>query len=134
MVLAAAGGISHEELTKLADQYFGKLSNDTKLAEGPLQCKFSEGEVRLNESLMPLANVAIAVEGAGWSNPDNIPLMVANTLISSWDRSSGGGSNMASKLVHVCAQNDLCHSFQSFNTCYTDTGTNETIYLYLSKY
>jgi hypothetical protein len=36
---------------------------------------------------MPFAHVAIAVEGCGWSNPDNIPLMVANTLIGSWDRS-----------------------------------------------
>jgi len=36
---------------------------------------------------MPFAHVAIAVEGCGWTNPDNIPLMVANTLIGSWDRS-----------------------------------------------
>ena len=71
---------------------------------------------------MPLAHVAIAVEGAGWSNADNIALMVANTLIGSWDRSHGGGANLASQLAATCAQANLCHSFQSFNTCYTDTG------------
>jgi len=78
---------------------------------------------------MPLAHIAVAVEGAGWSNPDNIPLMVANTLISSWDRSNASGSNVSSKLVAACSQADLCHSFQSFNTCYTDTGLWGMYYL-----
>lgn len=40
---------------------------------------------------MPLAHLAIAVEAAGWADPDTIPLMVANTLIGNWDRSFGGG-------------------------------------------
>lgn len=40
---------------------------------------------------MPLAHIAVAVEAAGWSHPDTIPLMVANTLIGNWDRSFGGG-------------------------------------------
>jgi len=123
MVLAAAGGVSHDELVKLSDKYFGKLSHEIDKNVCNLQkCTFSGGEFRLNEPDMPLAHVAVAVEGAGWSNSDNIPLMVANTLISSWDRSNGSGSNIGSKLVLACSQNDLCHSFQSFNTCYTDTG------------
>lgn len=50
---------------------------------------------------MPLAHLAIAVEAAGWSDPDTIPLMVANTLIGNWDRSFGGGvvSEPASTLL-----------------------------------
>lgn len=62
---------------------------------------------------MPQAHIAVAVEGAGWPNPDNIPLMVANTLIGSWDRTHGGGSgSMASKLAVECARGALCNSFQ----------------------
>ena len=79
-------------------------------------------QIRVREDTMPLAHVAIAVEGCGWQNPDNIALMVANTLIGSWDRSSGGGANHASPLAAMSAEQNLCHSFQSFNTCYTDTG------------
>lgn len=71
---------------------------------------------------MPLAHVALAVEGAGWSSGDNIPLMVANTLVGSFDRSHGAGTNLASQLAGDCVRWNLCHSFQSFNTCYTDTG------------
>lgn len=103
---------------------------------------------------MPLAHIAIAVEAVGWSHPDTIPLMVANTLIGNWDRSFGAGvvsistmhacfglgkqfevvvsfistslfvlpQNLSSRLAQMVCQGNLCHSFQSFNTCYTDTG------------
>ncbi len=70
---------------------------------------------------MPLAHVAIAVEGAGWDSADNIALMVANTLVGNWDRSHGGGPNLASKLAANCAEGNLAHSFQSFNTIVVQT-------------
>ena len=57
----------------------------------------------MRDDAMPLAHVAIAVETCGWDNADNIALMVANTLIGSWDRSMGGGSNLPSKLAANCA-------------------------------
>ena len=60
----------------------------------------------------------LSAQGCGWTNPDNIPLMVANTLIGNWDRSMGGGANNTSPLAHYCADKGFCHSFQSFNTCY----------------
>ena len=44
-------------------------------------------QVKLNDDSMPLAYMAIAVEGAAWDNPDNIPLMLANTIIGNYDRS-----------------------------------------------
>ena len=78
--------------------------------------------MRVRDDSMPLAHVAIAVEGCGWTDPDNIPLMVASTLVGSWDRSQGGGANLASTLAQNSAVDGLCHSFQSFNTCYKDTG------------
>uniref|UniRef100_A0A672K4Q5 Mitochondrial-processing peptidase subunit beta n=1 Tax=Sinocyclocheilus grahami TaxID=75366 RepID=A0A672K4Q5_SINGR len=78
--------------------------------------------IRVRDDKMPLAHIAIAVEAVGWSHPDTIPLMVANTLIGNWDRSLGGGMNLSSKLAQMACQGNLCHSFQSFNTCYTDTG------------
>lgn len=48
-------------------------------------------QIRVCDNKMPLAHIAIAVEAVGWSHPDTIPLMVANTLIGNWDRSFGGG-------------------------------------------
>lgn len=40
-------------------------------------------------------------QGVGWANPDYIPLMIASTIIGNYDRSQGGGVNMANKLAKV---------------------------------
>ncbi|KAM8740743.1 mitochondrial-processing peptidase subunit beta [Acanthopagrus latus] len=123
IVLAAAGGVSHDELIDLAKYHFGKLPGRYKGDAPELPpCHFTGSEIRVRDDKMPLAHIAIAVEAVGWSHPDTIPLMVANTLIGNWDRSFGGGVNLSSKLAQMACQGNLCHSFQSFNTCYTDTG------------
>ena len=86
----------------------------------PINSLFSQ--IRIRDDSMPLAHVAIAVEGCGWQNPDNLALMVANTIIGSWDRSHSGGSNLGSNLAKYATKMNLANSFQSFNTCYSDTG------------
>lgn len=45
----------------------------------------------MRDDNFPLAHVAIAVEGAGVASPDIIPLMVANSIIGSFDLTYGGG-------------------------------------------
>ena len=49
-------------------------------------------------------------------------VQVANTLIGNWDRAMGGGANNSNPLAQYCAELGIAHSFQSFNTCYKDTG------------
>ncbi|XP_051890000.1 mitochondrial-processing peptidase subunit beta [Pristis pectinata] len=123
IVLAAAGGVEHDELVDLAKHHFGNLTTyDGNIIPDLPPCNFTGSEIRVRDDKMPLAHIAIAVEAAGWSHADTIPLMVANTLIGNWDRSFGGGVNLSSKLAQIACQGNLCHSFQSFNTCYTDTG------------
>ncbi|XP_055699466.1 mitochondrial-processing peptidase subunit beta [Phlebotomus papatasi] len=123
IVLAGAGGVRHEDLVGLAQKELGKIQNtyDGKIPKLD-PCRFTGSEVRVRDDSIPLAHVAIAVEGCGWTDQDNVPLMVANTLIGTWDRSQGGGVNNASNLARASAESGLCHSFQSFNTCYKDTG------------
>jgi len=48
-------------------------------------------QIRMRDDALPLAHIAIAVEGAGASSPDIVPLMVANTIIGSYDLTFGGG-------------------------------------------
>ncbi|XP_064483483.1 mitochondrial-processing peptidase subunit beta-like [Ornithodoros turicata] len=126
MVLAAAGGVDHDQLVKLAQQHLGGIRTDYDSQVPPLTlpCRFTGSEVRVRDDDMPQAHVAIAVESCGWADQDNIPLMVANTLIGNWDRSHGGGSNVSSRLAEQLVKDTqgTCHSFQSFNTCYKDTG------------
>lgn len=121
IVLAGAGGIEHNKLVDLASKHLGGLKNTATDVE-LLPCRYTGSEILVRDDSMPLAHIAIAVEGAGWPDADNIPLMVANTLIGAWDRSQGGGANNASYLARAASCENLCHSFQSFNTCYKDTG------------
>ncbi|XP_023950937.2 mitochondrial-processing peptidase subunit beta [Bicyclus anynana] len=121
IVLSGAGGVSHGKLVDLANKHLGSLKNTATDVE-LLPCRYTGSDIRVRDDSMPLAHIAIAVEGAGWTDADNIPLMVANTLIGAWDRSQGGAANNASYLARAASCENLCHSFQSFNTCYKDTG------------
>lgn len=105
IVLSAAGGVKHNDLVKLAEKELGGLKNsyDGKSAQ-LAPCRFTGSEVRVRDDSLPLAHIAIAVEGCGWSDQDNVPLMVANTLIGAWDRSQGGGVNNASNLARASAE------------------------------
>lgn len=123
MVLAGAGGINHEELVRLAEEYFGKLnSHGSEKHINVVPCTFIGCESRLCDESMPLVHAALAVEGCGWMNPESLPLLIANILIGNWDRSHGSGGNLYSKLAHEVGSRNLSHSFLSFNTCYKDTG------------
>ncbi|KAI5631799.1 insulinase (Peptidase family m16) domain-containing protein [Phthorimaea operculella] len=122
IVLSGAGGVEHDQLVSLANKHFSGLKNHAGELPDLAPCRYTGSEIRVRDDSMPLAHIAIAVEGAGWTDADNIPLMVANTLIGAWDRSQGGGANNASYLARASAIEGLCHSFQSFNTCYKDTG------------
>ncbi|CAB3387767.1 Hypothetical predicted protein [Cloeon dipterum] len=124
LVLAGAGGISHGELVKLAEKHFPSAKSSGESTEIPIlpNCRFTGSEIRVRDDSMPLAHIAVAVESCGWANPDSIPLMVANTIIGAWDRSQGAGNAHASALAKASAESNLCHSYQSFNTSYKDTG------------
>ncbi|KAK6626623.1 hypothetical protein RUM44_009099 [Polyplax serrata] len=123
IVLAGAGGVVHDELVNLACSLFNKLSlHYTGEIPVVTPCRYTGSDVRVRDDTMPLAHVAVAIEGCGWCDSDNITLMIANTLIGAWDRSQGGGTNNSSQLVENVAYTNSAHSFQSFNTCYKDTG------------
>jgi len=123
MVLAAAGGVNHDELVKLAEQHFGSMKFDTNVEPQVLKpCRYTGSEIRVRDDDIRLAHVAACIEGTSWSDADTIPLMVASTLIGSWDRSMASAGNVGSNLAHLSNKYNGCHSFQAFNTCYADTG------------
>lgn len=123
-VLAGAGGVEHKQLVDLAEKYFSNMSQPQyeEIPPWEISYRYTGSEIRVRDDSIPLAHVAIAIEGLGWANPDNIPLIIANTLVGAWDRSQGGGINNANNLARICVEDNLCHSYQSFNTCYKDTG------------
>ena len=62
-------------------------------------------QIRMRDDAMPLAHVAIAVEGASVGSPDIVPLMVANSIIGSYHvKSSGGKVRRTEPLVQQCGR------------------------------
>lgn len=123
MVLVGSGNINHEELCKLAEQKFGSLpsgsSLGSKLAAKP---RFTGSEIRLRDDTLPVAHIALAVEGTSLSSPDYYTTLVMQSLIGSWDRSLGGSAFLSSRLSTIVDKHHLADSFMSFNTAYKDTG------------
>lgn len=123
MVLAAAGGVNHQQLHDLGKKYFSGVDTKYPTTIPDIKhCRFTGGEIRDRDDSLPWTYVALAVEAVGWDHPDNIPLMVANMLIGQWDRTHGAGVNAPSRLVQRVGWSQGCQSFQAFNTCYRDTG------------
>lgn len=121
MVLAAAGGVHHAELVRLAEQHFGSLPSKLSAVRSE-PAVFTGAEIRIPDTSMTNAHMVIAVQGASWTSPDYFALLVAQSIVGSWDRGMAGGANMSSRLAQIVQQNSLAQSFMSFNTSYSDTG------------
>jgi len=121
MVLAAAGGVDHDELVAYAEQHFGGLSSDHNGAES-MPCKFTGSDLRERDDRAPSAHVTLAVEGVGHDHPDHMSLLVASSIVGNWDRGFAGGANMASPLAQDATKYQFAHSYTSFLTSYSDTG------------
>jgi processing peptidase subunit beta len=112
MVLAAAGGVDHDELVKLAERAFAGLPAGPGVWR-PELANYTGSEVRMRDDTMGHAHMVISVQGASWTSPDYFPLLVAQAIVGSWNRGLAGGHNLGSKLAQVVSKNDLAQSFTS---------------------
>lgn len=67
---------------------------------------------------MPQAHLAIAFEGPGATSEHTFPMMVMQTILGSWDRTSPVGINSGSRLCHMVAEAKLAHSVTTFFNSY----------------
>lgn len=102
---------------KLAKDAFAKLPSTPTTTEDLLaqygRAKFTMSDVRIRDDDMAHAHVAVAFEGASWRDPDSVPLMVAQAVLGSWDKSRPSGVNQASPLAQQLATNDLANSYMA---------------------
>ena len=123
MVVAAAGAVDHDELVKLAERHFAALPSKSTVdfaAMPPVQ--YTGSAVTHHDDTIEDVHLTLAVEGASWSSPDYLPLMVIQNLVGAWSRDLGTGANVSSRLCEVIATEKLASSFKSFTTCYNETG------------
>ncbi|XAR71291.1 Ubiquinol--cytochrome-c reductase [Bertholletia excelsa] len=125
MVISASGAVKHQELVEQVKKLFTKLSTDPTTASELVAkepATFTGSEIRMIDDDMPLAQFAVAVRGASWTDPDSIALMVMQTMLGSWNKNVGGGKHMGSGLVQRASINEIAESVMAFNTNYKDTG------------
>lgn len=127
-VIAGAGAIDHKQLVDLTQQHFGSLpasapsGGSKELVTNFQKAVFTGSDKRIRYDSMGEAHVALAFQGASWTSEYSFPLMLMQTILGSWDRSSPAGRNMSSKLAGEVSDLELAHSYMTFNTCYKDTG------------
>ncbi|KAE8691575.1 putative mitochondrial-processing peptidase subunit beta [Hibiscus syriacus] len=120
----ASGAVKHEEVVEQVKKLFTKLSSDPTTASQLVvnePAGFTSSEVRIINDDVPLAQFSVAFEGASWTDPDSIALMVTQA---SWvdGANVGGGKYMGSDLAQNVAINETAESMMAFNTNYKDTG------------
>merc|ERR1711976_967433 len=118
MVLAAAGGITHEELCNLGKEFFKKSDIDYTPVTKP--AKFTPGLKYQVVNGMPNLHVAMATSSAEWKSPDSLSLMLASQMLGQYEK--GGIPAYMTRLVDNFQKNNLAASFRAFNTIYEDIG------------
>ncbi|PIN02419.1 Mitochondrial processing peptidase, beta subunit, and related enzymes (insulinase superfamily) [Handroanthus impetiginosus] len=124
-VVVASGAVKHEDFVEEVKKLFTNLSLDPTttselVAKEP--AIFTGSEVRMLDDDIPIAQFAVAFEGASWTDPDSIALMVMQSMLGSWNKNAYGGKHMGSELAQRVGINEIAESMMAFNTNYKDTG------------
>ncbi|XP_073149901.1 probable mitochondrial-processing peptidase subunit beta, mitochondrial [Henckelia pumila] len=125
LVIAAAGAVKHEDIVEQVKKLFTKLSTDPTTASELVSKEpaiFTGSEIRMIDDDIPLAQFAVAFEGASWTDPDSIALMIMQSMLGSWNKNAGGGKHMGSELAQRVGIDEIAESMMAFNTNYKDTG------------
>lgn len=116
MVLAAAGGVDHDEIVKLAEQMFGHMTPGSDLIDMP--ARFAGGEYRQEKSLEQ-AHFALGLESPDYRSDDIYTAQIYSVAL-------GGG--MSSRLFQeVREKRGLCYTIYASTGAYADSGMT-TIY------
>uniref|UniRef100_A0A3Q2CQY4 Mitochondrial-processing peptidase subunit beta n=1 Tax=Cyprinodon variegatus TaxID=28743 RepID=A0A3Q2CQY4_CYPVA len=102
MVLAAAGGVNHEELVGLAKSHFSGVSFEYEGDAVPVlsPCRFTGSEVRHGFFFFSSLTQTLLI--FLFQSPDTL--------------------HLSSRLARLAVEDKLCHSFQAFHSAYSDTG------------
>jgi len=122
IVVAAAGGVRHEEVVEQAEKLFAKIpASSTHANIRDVHTDFTGSEIKIRNDDHPTAHIAIGVEGVGWTHPDQFTMLVIQAMLGNWDKTVGGGANLSSRLCEIVASEGLVHSLSTFQTCYGNT-------------
>jgi len=127
LVIAAAGGMKHEEVVKLAEKAFGGVKAGPPVV-GTNKPYFCGAELLYrNDEMGPLAYISVGWEAVPWKSPDAVTFMVMQAIIGSYKKNAGlvPGSISGNRTINSVANKmgvGCAEEFQSFMHFYKDTG------------
>ncbi len=124
IVLAASGGVQHNDLVDIATPLLGDISSSPPggMEEAIKASSFVGSDKRLRYDSKPLASLAFAFEGPSATSEYVIPVQVIQAVLGSWDRRSNVGCDGASRWSIEMAERGLAHRASAFYTSYKDSG------------
>ena len=126
-VVAAAGAVDHDKFVEDVAKKFEGMptdgqSADELVATNPTTWTGSEVRMRDDYTADNKLRLAVAFEGASWADPDSVALMVIREMLGSYSADTGVGIHSTSELAQRVAANGMATHFNTFSTCYKDTG------------
>uniref|UniRef100_A0A914MHB6 Mitochondrial processing peptidase beta subunit n=1 Tax=Meloidogyne incognita TaxID=6306 RepID=A0A914MHB6_MELIC len=122
MVLTAAGGVDHDYLVELGKKYFGNIERGDEHVLDYERGTFKQSTKTIENPEMKMTYGTLAVEGTSWTNPDNVAIQVANTMIGQYDRTQSVGILGRSTLANSLGHDSGVESFMAYTTSYKDVG------------
>jgi len=123
IVVTANGAVNHDEVVQLTGKYFDKIPSGFKYDYNNLgKMDFVGSEIRVRDDEMHDAHVAIAFKGINNSDPNYYKFQLFQILSGSWDKQSGGGKNLSSRVAERVAHENLALSYETFNFNYSLNG------------
>ncbi|XP_023941751.2 cytochrome b-c1 complex subunit 1, mitochondrial-like [Bicyclus anynana] len=121
-VLVAVGGIPHEAVVSLGQEHLCNVDPccSDVINLGPK--RYTGSEIIYRNDSMPVAHVAIAVEGPSFTDENKIVMDLVTSYFGGWDESQPRGINHGTRLAHQASVGGLCESYKAFNIHYKDTG------------
>jgi len=127
MVIAASGGMKHEEVVKLAEKAFGGVKAGPPVI-GTTKPYFCGAELLYrNDEMGPLAYLSVGWEAVPWKSPDAVTFMVMQAIIGSYKKNAGlvPGSISGNRTINSVANKmgvGCADQFEAFMHFYKDTG------------
>lgn len=114
MILVGTGDVDHRVLKNLAMTRFASLPR--KSIPPPVPGTFSSGDIRIKKNIGNI-HFSIAFKGPAFQAKNYFPMLVAQTILGSWGKSSPAYSPFSESM-----DRSRVNSFMAFNTCYSDIG------------
>eukprot|EP00008_Paramoeba_atlantica_P012270 CAMPEP_0201475724 /NCGR_PEP_ID=MMETSP0151_2-20130828/1086_1 /ASSEMBLY_ACC=CAM_ASM_000257 /TAXON_ID=200890 /ORGANISM="Paramoeba atlantica, Strain 621/1 / CCAP 1560/9" /LENGTH=438 /DNA_ID=CAMNT_0047855887 /DNA_START=39 /DNA_END=1355 /DNA_ORIENTATION=+ len=124
IVVAGAGGVSHDDVVSAASDAFGSIPDKSSFDFLNVPAtEYTGSMVTIRDDTLPATSVAIAMRAPNMSHPDYAKLRVLQEVVGQWNRQFGSSWLATSPFVNgSIEEGKVASSFHAFSKSYRSTG------------